>query len=174
MRYRRDRTPGATYFFTVVTEGRRPVFGDPGHVALLRDAFRTVRASLPFTIDAIVVLPDHLHTVWTLPEGDASYDVRWNQIKGRSSKRCGLQDVAVDPARREKRLWQRRYWEHRIRDDDDLARHVDYIHWNPVKHGHVNEAAAWPYSSFHSYVRRGIYPAEWAAEEAVRTALLTE
>ncbi|WP_448204486.1 REP-associated tyrosine transposase [Azospirillum sp. sgz302134] len=166
MRYRRDRTPGGTYFFTVVTQDRRPLFADPQFVDLLRGAFRAVRARHPFTIDAIVVLPDHLHTIWTLPEGDAGYDVRWNQLKGWLSKRCpeSICDSTLSNrrARREKSIWQRRYWEHRIRDEQDLAAHMHYIHWNPVKHGLVASASEWPYSSFHACVRRGLYSPEWS------------
>ncbi|HYH18018.1 MAG TPA: transposase [Azospirillum sp.] len=165
MRYRRDRTPGGIYFFTVVTEGRAPLFSDAGLVDLLRDSFRTVRNRHPFAIDAIVVLPDHLHTIWTLPPHDDDYVTRWGLIKAEFSRRCpaALKRVTrPDRARRrEVAIWQRRYWEHRIRDEGDLAAHIEYIHWNPVKHGHAAAVAEWPYSSFHSFVRRGIYPADW-------------
>jgi putative transposase len=130
MYYRRDFTPGGTYFFTVVTAERRPLLAEPGAVEILRGAFRTVMADYPFRIDAIVVLPDHLHTVWTLPEEDADYPFRWNRIKGRFTQ-------ALRQHRRP--VWQNRYWEHRIRDADDFNHHVSYIHWNPVKHGLVQE-----------------------------------
>ena len=152
MRYRRDLTPGGTYFFTVVTAERRPLLADPAAVELLRGAFRMVMRQFPFRIEAIVVLSDHLHTLWTLPEGDANYPVRWNRIKGRFT--AGL-PAALRPEpsgarkrRGEQAVWQRRYWEHRIRDEADFERHVSYIHWNPVKHGLVQEPGEWPWSSY--------------------------
>jgi REP-associated tyrosine transposase len=120
----------------------------------------------PFAIDGIVVLPDHLHTIWTLPEGDSDYAVRWNLIKGSFTR--GLpraERISASRLRkRERGIWQRRYWEHTLRDDDDFARHVDYIHFNPVKHGYVAEASAWPFSSFRRMVRLGFYPENWASE----------
>ncbi len=151
MRYRRDRTAGGTYFFTVVTHERLPILASPEAVDALRSAFRKVRSDRPFVIKAIVVLPDHLHTLWTLPEGDADYSMRWRLIKRSFS-------AAVDAR---SRVWQNRFWEHRVRDETDWCRHIDYIHWNPVKHGIVNEAWEWPYSSFNTHVQRGTYPADW-------------
>lgn len=154
MRYRRDLTPGSSYFFTVVTEGRRPLLADPASVDLLRGAFRTVMERFPFRIEAIVVLPDHLHALWTLPEGDANYPMRLNRIKGRFT--AGLPAAlrpdppAARKLRGEQAVWQRRYWEHRIRDDVDFERHVSHIHWNPVKHGLVQDPGDWPWSSYQS------------------------
>jgi putative transposase len=118
---------------------------------LLRSSFRDTRARHPFTIDAIVVLPDHLHAIWTLPEGDADYATRWRQIKSAFS-RALPHDEAISSSRLrkgERGVWQRRYWEHTLRDQDDFAAHVDYIHFNPVKHGHAPEPDEWPYSSIH-------------------------
>ena len=114
----------------------------------------------------MVVLPDHVHAIWTLPAGDCNYPLRWALIKAGFSRRL-IKTEAVSEARRRKRergIWQRRYWEHQIRDETDLARHVDYIHINPVKHRHVMVAAEWPYSSIHRSIRQGILPVDWAAD----------
>jgi putative transposase len=159
MEYRRDRITGGTYFFTVVTDGRRPVFHDPAAVGLLRGAFRRVYADRPFVIDAMVVLPDHLHTVRTLPKDDSDYSMRWRLIKR----------TFTSAVRFQKPIWQKRFWEHRIRDDDDWRRHLDYIHWNPVKHGLAHDVWEWPYSSFQKHVRLGAYPPTW--RPAVEPAL---
>jgi putative transposase len=160
--YRRNRVAGGTYFFTVTLRDRS---SDVlvRHVGLLRNAFRTVRAERPFAIDAIVILPDHLHAVWTLPEGDADYSGRWRAIKSYFTRDLRLSNMPLTADNRgEYRLWQRRFWEHTIRDDADFQRHVDYIHWNPVKHGLTQCVADWPHSSFHKYVRQGILPLGWA------------
>ena len=143
MQYRRAFTPGGTYFFTVVTEGRRPLLRSVEAVDVLREAFRVISQSRPFVIDAIVILPDHIHCIWTLPPGDADFATRWRLIKTRFTKRCplalrGLPNSAR-VAKGEQAVWQHRYWEHLIRDERDYRRHVDYVHWNPVKHGR-----AWP------------------------------
>ena len=161
--YRRDRTPGACYFFTVVlADRRRRTLID--HIDALRDAFRRTLIAHPLHMDAIVVLPDHLHCLWQLPPGDDAYPHRWRSIKARFSE--GVADDISPTASRlrrgERGVWQRRYWEHRIRDDDDYLRHLDYIHHNPVKHGHVSMAKDWPYSSFRRWVARGVYPDDWA------------
>lgn len=147
MRYRRDRTPGGTYFFTVVTAERRPVFADPAMVRLLGEVMRQERERRPFKVEALVVLPDHLHTVWTLPPDDADYPRRWSSIKGIFSRACGLPPVGENLRPTERGIWQHRYWEHRIRDDDDLQQHVDYVHSNPVKHGLVADPTDWPWST---------------------------
>ncbi|HYG89521.1 MAG TPA: transposase [Azospirillum sp.] len=169
MRYRRDRTPGGTYFFTVVTDGRAPLFSDAVCIDLLRASFRSVRERHPFIIDAIVVLPDHLHTIWTLPKTDDDYVTRWGLIKATFARNCPAEfkrkPDAARTRRRETAIWQRRYWEHRIRDERDLAAHIDYIHWNPVKHGYAQAASDWAHSSFHSFVRKGIYPPSWASTD---------
>ena len=165
MQYRRAFTPGATLFFTVVTHDRRPLLQSKDAVETLRAAFRAVRATRPFAIDAMVVLPDHAHSLWTLPTDDANFATRWRLIKTWFTKHSpvdqrGPQDTA-SAAKQGETVWQHRYWEHRIRDEDDYARHVDYIHYNPVKHGWAKSPAEWPYSSFRRYVAAGIYPADW-------------
>jgi putative transposase len=157
---------GSTFFFTVISHRRRPILCDSVIRTSLRAAIHAVRAHLPFAIDAWVLLPDHLHCIWTLPEGDSDYSARWSQIKHRVSFNC--RDAYDDSllgrsgkARGEAAIWQRRFWEHRIRDEADMERHVDYIHFNPVRHGHAAHAAAWPYSTFSRYVREGVYPPDW-------------
>jgi putative transposase len=160
--YRRNRVAGGTYFFTVTLRDRT---SDVlvRHVDLLRDAFRSTRAERPFTVDAIVVLPDHLHALWTLPEDDADYSGRWRAIKARFTHNLRDMGFAVSrDDRGEYRLWQRRFWEHTIRDDLNFQRHADYIHWNPVKHGWVSHPADWPHSSFHRFVRRGLLSPDWS------------
>lgn len=168
MQYRRAFTPGGTFFFTLVTEKRRPVFSSPAAVDVLREAFRAVRKSRPFEIDAIAVMPDHLHCIWTLPPDDADFATRWRLIKTWFTKHCdpALRNI-TDPARaskHEQSLWQHRYWEHLLRDEVDYERHVNYIHYNPVKHGLVSSAKDWPHSSFHRYVEAGVLPADWGGD----------
>ena len=164
-RYRRDQTRGATWFFTVNLADRRKRLLVQ-RIELLRTAFSTVREDHPFEIDAIVVLPEHLHAIWTLPEGDGDFPLRWRQIKAAFSR--GIDSCEPRSRSRhiraERGIWQRRYWEHRVRDEADLERHVDYIHFNPVKHGHVARVADWQWSSFHRDVRRGVLPIDWAGE----------
>jgi putative transposase len=155
--YRRVYVPGGVYFFTVVTHDRAPVFVDDNRVDVLRCAFRKVMARRPFQIDAIVVLPEHLHCIWRLPEGDADFSFRWREIKKAVSQEI---DTATN-RRRERMVWQRRFWEHTIRDEDDWCRHVDYIHYNPVKHGLVSRPGEWPWSSYGIAVRRGWYEESW-------------
>jgi len=149
VRYRRNLVAGGTFFFTVTLADRRATLL-VDHIHVLRAAFRIARRDRPFAIDAVVVLPDHLHALLTLPVNDADFSGRWRRIKGHFSsaliaagaklKRSWNGDLA---------LWQRRFWEHTIRDESDFARHVDYIHFNPVKHGHVTRVRDWPHSSFH-------------------------
>jgi putative transposase len=165
--YRRAREDGATYFFTVVTHRRQPILKRPDVLDSLRDAFRCVQQTKPFKLEAVVILPDHLHAIWILPPGDAKFGQRWGMIKRHVSKAmskaisCPVSDSMR--ARREFGIWQRRFWEHLIRDDEDYARHMDYIHYNPVKHGYVESPADWPHSSFQKCVERGIYPMDWAS-----------
>lgn len=165
MQYRRAFTPGGTFFFTLVTEGRRPILAAAEAVETLRDAFRAVRQSRPFEIDAISVMPDHLHCIWTLPPDDADFATRWRLIKTWFTKHCDpALRTAPSPARvakREQAMWQHRYWEHRLRDETDFIRHVEYIHYNPVKHGYAASALEWPHSSFRRYVEAGVYPPDW-------------
>ena len=165
MRYRRAHVAGGTYFFTVnLAERTRTVLID--HVDQLRVAMREVQVRHPFYIDAIVVLPDHLHAMWTLPEGDDNYPTRWALIKAGFSRRLphGEKRSASRAARGERGIWQRRYWEHLIRDERDYERHVDYIHYNPVKHGYANRAADWAYSSIHRYIARGMLDRNWGGD----------
>jgi putative transposase len=162
VRYRRNFVPGGTYFFTVTLADRRAcILVD--HIATLRAAFRTTRSERPFTIDAIVILPDHLHAVMTLPSTDSDFSGRWRRIKSLFTRTIVTTGTAVRRDRRgEYSLWQSRFWEHTIRDEADFARHVDYVHYNPVKHGLVKRVRDWPYSSFHRYVRLGVLPEDWA------------
>ena len=165
MQYRRARTAGGTYFFTLVTYNRRKFLCEPENIVLLRVAFRYVMARHPFKIEAIVVLPDHLHCIWTLPEGDSEFSTRWRLIKSYFTRKCDATyrgRVSISRERKgEQAVWQRRFWEHQIRDERDFVRHVEYIHYNPVKHGLVKAPREWPYSSFHRYVQKGIYDAAW-------------
>jgi putative transposase len=164
VRYRRNFLPGGTYFFTVTLSYRRSTLL-VDHIGELRNAFRIARRARPFAIDAIVVLPDHLHAVFTLPPDDADFSGRLRRIKGHFS--ATLIAAGVHLARSSNgdlALWQRRFWEHTIRDENDFARHIDYIHFNPVKHGLVSRVRDWPHSSFHSYVRKGILPDDWAGD----------
>jgi putative transposase len=166
-RYRRSLLDGGTYFFTVVTYRRQTILCDEMLRNALRSAIESVRASRPFTIDAWVLLPDHLHCIWTLPEGDADFSTRWMMIKRKVSIACAAQYEHANwltPSKqkhRESTIWQRRFWEHQIRDDIDYAKHLDYLHFNPVKHGLTNQAKDWPYSSFHRYVNDGFYEENW-------------
>jgi putative transposase len=163
-RYLRNYVPGGTYFFTVVTYQRRPILTTPESRSILREAFQSVRRRWPFTITAIVLLPEHLHTVWTLPEGDANYSLRWQKIKEHftSGYQKAVGDVAVRrPRSGERAVWQPRFWEHTCSDVDDLKRCVDYVHYNPLKHGYVTRVRDWPWSSFHRYVKLGEYSLDW-------------
>jgi putative transposase len=162
--YRRLRVPGGCYFFTVNVWERRDATLLTRHIAPLRAAVRRVRAERPFTIDAWVVLPDHLHAVWTLPAGDDDFSTRWRLIKTFFTRGLprGERISRSRRAARERGIWQRRFWEHAIRDDADYAAHVDYVHFNPVKHGLAATPAAWPYSTFRTCVERGHYPPDWA------------
>jgi len=162
MRYRRANFPGATYFFTVnLADRQRCLLVE--HVDLLRSVMREVKQRHPLYIEAMVVLPDHLHVIWRLPEHDADFALRWSLIKAGFSR--GLpkkEDISASRAsKRERGIWQRRYWEHLIRDEADFERHVDYIHYNPVKHDHVVKPIDWPHSSIHRYVREGVLVADW-------------
>ena len=167
-RYRRASAAGSSYFFTVVAYRRQPILCNEAIRNALRDAIETVRTSRSFVIDAWVLLPDHLHCVWTLPDGDADFSTRWMKIKRAVSLAC--REIYHRPdlvstskfKHRESTIWQRRFWEHHIRNENDFARHVDYIHFNPVKHGHAQNAIDWPYSTFHRHVRDGIYARDWA------------
>jgi len=160
--YRRAWAAGGTFFFTTALADRRSSLLT-NNIALLRKAFTVARQARPFRIDAIVVLPDHLHCIWTLPHDDKDFATRWAHVKSAFSRalpqthrRNGSQIL-----RREKGIWQRRYWEHLIRDEADFRSHIDYVHFNPVKHGHARCVADWPWSSFHRYVRTGVLTSSW-------------
>ena len=165
--YRRAFAPGATFFFTVVTHGRRPVLSGASTLRILRQALEAARARDPFEIDGIVVLPDHLHCIWRLPKGDHDFSSRWRYVKTcftRSYLSAGGREARQSASRRcraERGVWQRRFWEHVVRDEDEYAAYMDYIHYNPVKHEHCDCPHAWPHSSFHRWVREGIYDADW-------------
>ncbi len=148
-RYVRARQPGGTYFFTVTTRDRVPVLVDGAVRDALRSAIRETMTRWPFAIDAWVLLPDHLHCLWTLPEDDADFSKRWSTIKRLVSQRLDT------------RFWQPRFWEHLIRDERDRAAHFDYIHMNPVKHGLVQRPVDWPFSTFYRYLKVGVYSEDW-------------
>ncbi len=161
--YRRAQVQGGLYFFTVVTAERRPILTNPDLRLALREAIKTVRERYPFNIHAWVLLPDHMHCIWQLADGDADFPKRWSLIKKHVSQHCASRPASTysKHLRRESGLWQRRFWEHCVRDDEDYQRHMDYLHWNPVKHGLVDAVIDWPWSSFHRLVREGIYPRDW-------------
>ena len=169
--YRRPIASGATWFFTVVTHERRRILCDANARTALREAVKSVRDKLPFRIDAWVLLPDHLHCIWTLPEGDRDIGKRWGLIKAQVTG--ALSDARelgrATPARlrrHEGTFWQRRFWEHMIRDEIDFRTHLDYVHFNPVKHGYVAKAGDWPWSTLRRYMRLGTYPPGWAGVTA--------
>jgi putative transposase len=166
--YRRNYVPGGTYFFTVVTHRRRPFLTSDLARPILRQVIAAVRSARPFALVAVVLLPDHLHAVWTLPPGDADYSGRWSQIKEGFTRRYlaagGSESREGGRAhRRERGVWQPRFWESTVRDEAHLKRVVDYTHFNPVKHGLVTRARDWPWSSFHRYVELGEYDPDWGS-----------
>jgi putative transposase len=162
--YRRAWHPGGTYFFTVNLLQRQGNDLLINHIDLLRTAVKTVHQGHPFKIHGWVVLPEHLHCVIELPADDADFATRWRLIKMEFSKALPRTEIlsAVRIRRGERGIWQRRYWEHLIRDERDYRAHMDYVHINPVKHGLVEYVADWPYSTFHRLVAEGLYPANWA------------
>jgi putative transposase len=161
VQYRRNKIEGGTYFFTVALHDRERALLTE-HIQELRTSVRTVMHEKPFHIDAWAVLPEHLHAIWTLPANDDDYSGRWRSIKScftRTIAKAGA-DITRN-AKGEYNVWQRRYWEHTIRDDRDYETHMNYIHYNPVKHGHARQVRDWPHSTFHRYVAEGVYPADW-------------
>jgi putative transposase len=161
--YRRNRVPGGTYFFTVnLLERRSKLLAT--YIDVLRAAIKNTQKTKPFHIDAWVVLPDHMHCVWTLPTGDDDFPARWKAIKTAFSKAIHKTEYrsSVRELNNERGIWQRRYWEHTIRNEKDYAAHVDYCHINPVKHGLVKQVSDWPYSTFHKLVEQGVYPENWS------------
>lgn len=166
--YRRNRVAGGTYFFTVkLANPKLRLLTE--HIDLLREAYAHVQKRYPFETVAICILPNHLHAVWTLPESDDDYSLRWRLLKTRFSSHFGAakQRSASKQKRHEKGIWQRRFYEHTIRNDEDLSRCVDYVHFNPVKHGWARQVKGWPYSSFHRFVQTGKLPADWAGSAVI-------
>jgi putative transposase len=160
--YRRVKIEGNAFFFTVVLADRSSTLL-VDEIDRLRDAYRTVQERRPFETLAICILPDHLHAIWVLPDTD--FSTRWNLIKSGFSRGLGSRPRSASKVRkREKGIWQRRYWEHAIRDDADLDVHINYIHFNPVRHRHVARVVDWPHSSFHRYVERGLLVADWGGD----------
>ena len=163
--YRRPHTPGATWFFTVNLAQRRGNTLLVDHVDHLRESLRRVKQQHPFRIDAMVVLPEHLHAIWTLPPGDHAIGIRWGLIKSGFSRALPKTEHRRISriSRGERGIWQRRFWEHQIRDDADMTAHIDYIHYNPVKHGWAKRVADWPHSTFHRYVEKGWFGIDWGS-----------
>ncbi len=168
--YRRRFRPGGMFFFTVVTDGRRPLFTSDAACHCLRAALHEVQTRWPFEITAIVLLPEHLHCIWQLPEGDTDYSKRWSTLKRLFTQRwlAGAgSETAVTPSRRRQRqrgVWEKRFWEHLIRDEKDMIHHVNYIHFNPVKHDLVRCPHAWAHSSFHRWVEEGYHARDWLCD----------
>jgi len=171
-RYIRAGTAGATFFFTLTLQDRSARWL-VDHVDVLRSCVAQVKARHPFAIEAMVVLPEHLHALWRLPVDDADFSKRWMLVKQGFTRKLASRGALDETAgwrkgsKGERTLWQRRFWEHQIRDEEDYRRHVDYIHYNPVKHGCVARAGDWPYSSLHRFVREGALPADWGIGAAV-------
>ncbi len=172
--YRRSFLPGGTFFFTIVTYHRKSILTSQKAREILHSAMEDVNRRYPFSMDAICLLPDHIHCIWTLPEGDTNYSIRWGEIKKQFTKSYHQlfgnegNNTASRLARGEATIWQRRFWEHTIRDEDDLNQHLDYIHYNPVKHGLVETMDDWQWSSFHRYVKMGYYGEAWNVDKVSR------
>ncbi len=168
--YRRMYEPGGMFFFTVVTHQRRKLFLNEKARFFLHESIRKVRLKYPFETIAVVLLPDHLHCIWKLPDGDENFSIRWACIKKEFSKlwiASGGSEAEISEARRNHRevgIWQRRFWEHRIKNEDDFIRHVNYIHYNPIKHGLVQCPHQWPHSSFQKWTKEGYYKENWLCE----------
>lgn len=169
--YKRTRIPGCTVFFTVNAYQRQTIFTEPLFRSALRKAIQETRLEYPFDIDAWVLLPNHLHCIWTLPENDSNTSIRWSMIKRLVSQQIGdkfhyqHQQTESRHKRKESTIWQRRFWEHHIIDNRDFITHLNYCYWNPVKHGEVKSVHSWPYSTFHRDVKRGLYPVNWCENE---------
>ncbi len=164
--YRRLYQPGGSYFFTLVTFQRKNILASPEHISRLLAAIERVSKRHPFSLEAWVILPDHLHCIWGMPGQDFDFSLRWRLIKGYFS--AGL--TYPTNHRGEKEIWQRRFWEHSLRDEVDWRRHMDYIHYNPVKHGYVTRPLNWSYSSFQVAMQKGYYDPDWGAVEPLGIA----
>lgn len=166
--YRRAYVPGGTFFFTLVTYNRRPILDTDLARKILREAIEKCRNDHPFEMNACVLLPDHLHAIWTLPQGDTNYSNRWRKIKADFTRNYlesgGQESSMTDSENSEGRrgVWQPRFWEHTIQDEDDFERHFDYVHFNPVKHNLVQYPYQWKWSTFHQWVEKGVYEKAWA------------
>ena len=170
--YKRNFENGGTYFFIVVAYKRQKIFIGPS-IDILRSCFKKAITEAPFTLEEIVVLPDHVHCIWRLPDGDNDFSTRWKKIKGDFSK--GHQQMIGTPEKMisesmkkkgESGIWQRRFWEHTIRDEHDFQAHCDYIHYNPVKHSYVQAPGEWPHSSFRRFVKAGLYDNSWGSMQS--------
>ena len=168
MNYRRAFTQGGTYFFTLTLANRQSQLLTK-HIGALRQSIRRVKTTHPFLMDAIVILPEHLHLMLTLPKNDEDYPNRISRIKANFTRQIPKHETVSESRLRkgERGIWQRRYWEHQIRDDSDYNNHINYIHYNPVKHGHVTSPIDWPYSSIHRYIRERILPKDWGADAPI-------
>jgi putative transposase len=168
--YKRNLVVGGTYFFTVnLLDRNKSLLVD--YIDCLRESVASVKQKRPFSIDAWVVLPDHMHAVWTLPEGDADYSGRWREIKKEFTKAIPADEYrsAARTKQGERGIWQRRFWEHTITSEVDFRHHIDYVHVNPLKHGLVTQVRDWPYSSFHRYVNSGIYTENWCGIDIIES-----
>ena len=168
--YRRSRLQGGTYFFTVVTFNRIPIFNNKEAIGCFREAWKRTQEKRPFITEAFCLLPNHMHCLWTLPKDDCDYSLRWREIKRLFTRDYGNM-IGINDLRNESRInrdeatiWQRRFWEHTIRDQTDFNTHVDYIHFNPVKHGYVKNVSDWEWSTFHRYVQMGLYENNWGRD----------
>ena len=161
--YIRCHQPGGSYFFTLVTHSRRPIFINSDNVNKLKNAINKVKIKHPFSLNAMVILPDHLHCLWKLPENDKNFSRRWRLIK----RYFSMEVAEKINSRGEKEVWQRRFWEHMIRDEEDWRKHMDYIHYNPVKHGLARAPKDWEYSSFNYWVEKGLYEKSWGSMEPI-------
>lgn len=168
--YRRAYTSGGTVFLTLVTYNRAPIFANSQAIVYLRSSIAVMRSEMPFEITAAVVLPDHIHFLWSLPSDDSNYSKRVGRLKvlfthSLRGKQVLPQNVSLSRRKhRESDVWQRRFWEHTIADEVDFAKHFDYLHYNPVKHGLVECPHQWRYFSFHRYVKRGVYNDDWGCQ----------
>lgn len=167
--YIRSTTQGGIYFFTLVTYKRRKIFCNADFLHVFKQSIKYIQHRYPFEILAWVQMPDHLHCIWQMPIDDANYSMRWSQIKRLTTQSCPQYHLSHDKLnaskikRNEKGVWQRRFYEHEIRNEQDLKNHLDYLHYNPVKHGLVDNVGDWQYSSFHRLVGEGYYPADWGS-----------
>lgn len=172
--YRRNRQEGASYFFTVTLKNRQASLLTD-NIDILRRCFKRCKNHHPFHIDAIVILPEHLHTIWTLPVSNDDYPKRWRLIKAAFTRELQKEHLISNKNKHgEHAIWQRRYWEHTLRNEKDFNQHIDYIHYNPVKHCLVEKVSDWPYSSFHRYVDAGILPNDWGGAQATDERLYGE